>query len=304
MIHPSSFILHPSKVGLIGLGLVGSALAERFLGAGLAVIGYDLDSTRRDELRARGGAVADSALEVARTAPRIVLSLPDSTVVHEVIESMHAALAPGTIIIDTTTGDPEPTAALGAALAEGGIAYIDATIAGSSVQVRSGAVIVMAGGDPEAITACGDLFAAFATQAFPVGPCGSGSQMKLIVNLVMGLNRAVLAEGLGLAHACGVDPAAALEVLRAGPAYSRMMDIKGAKMIAGDFTPQARLAQHLKDVRLILKMGQGSGARLPLTALHHDLLARLATEGYHDADNSAIIRAFWPDSAQHTEETP
>jgi 3-hydroxyisobutyrate dehydrogenase-like beta-hydroxyacid dehydrogenase len=81
------------------------------------------------------------------------------------------------------------------------------------------------------------------------------------------------------------------------------MDTKGAKMITGDFTPEARLAQHLKDVRLIVKMGQGSGARLPLTALHRDLLAQLAAEGYHDADNSAIIRAFWPDSAHQGEET-
>jgi 3-hydroxyisobutyrate dehydrogenase-like beta-hydroxyacid dehydrogenase len=293
-----------STVGLIGLGLVGSALVERFLGAGLAVIGYDKDRARCDELRARGGAVGASALEVAQAAPRIVLSLPDSTVVHEVIESVRAALNSGKIIVDTTTGDPEPTAALGAALAEDGVAYIDATIAGSSVQVRSGAVVVMAGGDPGAIAACGDLFATFATQAFPVGPCGSGSRMKLVVNLVLGLNRAVLAEGLGLAHACGLDPAAALAVLRSGPAYSRIMDMKGAKMIAGDFTPEARLAQHLKDVGLILKMGRGAGARLPLTTLHHELLTQLAAEGYHDADNSAIIRAFWPDPAQYGEKSP
>ena len=118
--------------------------------------------------------------------------------------------------------------------------------------------------------------------------------MKLVVNLVLGLNRAVLAEGLALARSCGLDPSAALEILRAGPAASRVMDVKGAKMLSGDFTPQARLAQHLKDVHLILKMGQDCGARLPLSALHRDLLEGLAAQGYHDADNSAIIRAFDP----------
>jgi 3-hydroxyisobutyrate dehydrogenase-like beta-hydroxyacid dehydrogenase len=296
--------MRDSHVGLIGLGLLGTALAERFLGAGLAVIGHDVDSTRCDALRGLGGVVGASALDVARGAARIVLSLPDSTVVHDVMSSVRDALAPGTIVVDTTTGEPESTAALGAALAERGIVYIDATIAGSSVQVRTGAAVVIAGGDPSAIAACGDLFAAFATQVFPVGPCGSGARMKLVVNLVLGLNRAALAEGLALAHHCGLDPAAALEILRAGPAYSRIMDIKGAKMIAGDFTPQARLAQHLKDVRLILQMGQASGARLPLSALHRELLEQLAAEGYHDADNSAIIRAFWPESAPHREETP
>src|SRR5262249_59249985 len=113
----------------------------------------------------------------------------------------------GRIIVDTTRGDPEPTAAIGAALGAAGVAYVDATIAGSSAQVRSGEVIVIAGGDPAAIAACGDLFAAFASQVFPVGPCGSGSRMKLVVNLVLGLNRAVLAEGLALALHCGLDAA-------------------------------------------------------------------------------------------------
>jgi 3-hydroxyisobutyrate dehydrogenase-like beta-hydroxyacid dehydrogenase len=293
-----------STVGLIGLGLVGSALAERFLAAGLSVLGFDLDAARCDEHRARGGRVAASAIEVASGAARIVLSLPDSPAVENVIESVRTARAAGTIIIDTTTGDPAPTAAMGAALAERGIAYVDATISGSSAQVRSGTVLVLAGGDARAIAACRDLFAAFAEQVFHVGPAGDGSRMKLVVNLVLGLNRAVLAEGLALARSCGLDPATALEILRAGPAYSRVMDTKGAKMLAGDFTPQARLAQHLKDVGLILKMGDGCHARLPFSGLHHELLGQLAAQGYQGADNSAIIRAFWPDAPDQGKETP
>jgi 3-hydroxyisobutyrate dehydrogenase-like beta-hydroxyacid dehydrogenase len=279
-------------VGMVGLGLLGSALSERFLAAGFAVVGYDLDPARCEELGTRGGTVAASAADVAGAARRIVLSLPDSKVVETVIGSLRSALQPGTILVDTTTGDPEPTAALGAALEEAGIGYIDATIAGSSTQVRAGAVVVIAGGEARAIDACADLFAAFAAQSFRVGPWGSGARMKLVVNLVLGLNRAVLAEGLALARACGLDPAAALQILRAGPAYSRVMDTKGPRMIAGDFAPEARLAQHLKDVRLILKLGAGCDARLPFSSVHRELLEQLAAGGYHDADNSAIIRAF------------
>jgi 3-hydroxyisobutyrate dehydrogenase-like beta-hydroxyacid dehydrogenase len=293
-----------TTIGLIGLGLVGSALAERFLAAGFRVAGFDIDRARGEELYSRGGAVADSAADVARAARRIVLSLPDSQTVRQVVAGLRPALAPGTIVVDTTTGDPEPTAALGGELAEGGIAYIDATIAGSSAQVRAGAAVVIAGGDAATIAACGDLFAAFGTHVFPVGPCGSGARMKLVVNLVLGLNRAVLAEGLALAAACGLDGAAALEVLRAGPAYSRAMDAKGAKMLSGDFAPQARLGQHLKDVQLILKMGHDCRARLPFSTLHRELLERLAAEGCRDADNSAIIRAFRPDAQNPPEETP
>jgi 3-hydroxyisobutyrate dehydrogenase-like beta-hydroxyacid dehydrogenase len=279
---------------MVGLGLVGSALAERFLAAGYSVIGFDLDAARRDELHSRGGTVAGSADEVARAARRIVLSLPNSDIVRGVVESLRPALAPGTIVVDTTTGDPEPTAALGASLAAVGVAYLDATIAGSSAQVREGAVLAIIGGEAGSVAACADLFAVFASQAFHVGPWGSGARMKLVLNLVLGLNRAVLAEGLALARRCGLDPSATLEILRAGPAASRIMDIKGPKMLSGDFSPQARLAQHLKDVHLILKMGEGCGARLPLSTLHRDLLEGLAARGYHDADNSAIIRAFDP----------
>jgi 3-hydroxyisobutyrate dehydrogenase-like beta-hydroxyacid dehydrogenase len=222
----------------------------------------------------------------------VLLSLPTHREVWAVLDECAASLRAGQVIVDTTTGDPGPTAALGAALAAEGVRYLDATIAGSSAQVRDGEVLVMAGGEAEAFASCRDLFAAFARQAFHVGPWGSGARMKLVVNLVLGLNRAVLAEGLALARSCGLDPASALEILRAGPAYSRVMDHKGSKMLSGDFTPQARLAQHLKDVHLILQMGEGCEARLPFSALHRDLLERLAARGYHDADNSAIIRAF------------
>ena len=116
--------------------------------------------------------------------------------------------------------------------------------------------------------------------------------MKLVLNLVLGLNRAVLAEGLEFARASGIDPAVALEILKSGPAYSRAMEAKGEKMLTGDFEPEARLSQHLKDVRLILAYGEKLGAKLPLSALHRELLEAAETAGFGGADNSAIIKAF------------
>jgi 3-hydroxyisobutyrate dehydrogenase-like beta-hydroxyacid dehydrogenase len=113
-----------------------------------------------------------------------------------------------------------------------------------------------------------------------------------VVILVLGLNRAVLAEGLAYAAACGIDPRQALEILKAGPAQSAAMDAKGEKMLNEDFTPQARLSQHLKDVRLILELGAKNEANLPLSALHCRLLEQLAQQGFGDLDNSAIIKAF------------
>ena len=209
----------------------------------------------------------------------------------EVIGHIETVL-PGRIVIDTTTGDPDRTGAIGGRLNRLGIPYVDATIAGSSQQVRDGNVVVMAGGDAEALRPCESIFHCFAAKWFHVGPWGSGASMKLVVNLVLGLNRAVLAEGLALAKASGFDPALALEVLQAGAAYSRVMDNKGPKMIAGDFSAEARLSQHHKDVQLILKAAKEKGIELPLSILHKRLLSELNERGFGECDNSAIIRAF------------
>lgn len=279
-------------VGLIGVGLLGSAIAERLLLAGYPLVGFDLDATRRAELAARGGGVAECAADVPRACRRVLLSLPTSAVVAQVIAGLEAALQPGDLVIDTSTGDPEASAALGQRLATGNVHYLDATVAGSSEEARQGAVVVMAGGPRAAFDACADLFAAFAARSFHLGPWGSGARTKLVVNLVLGLHRAVLAEGLALAGKLGLDAAATLDVLKAGVAYSRVMDTKGDKMLARDFTPQARLAQHLKDVRLILDAGARVAARLPLSEAHRRLLEQLDAAGLGALDNSAILRAY------------
>jgi 3-hydroxyisobutyrate dehydrogenase-like beta-hydroxyacid dehydrogenase len=279
-------------VGLIGLGLVGMALAERLRSGGLDVWGYDIDAGRNALLAASGGKPASSASDIASACGRILLSLPDSDVVEAVLSDVGPSLAAGRIVIDTSTGDPERAAAMGRRLADHGICYLDATISGSSQQVREGQAVVLAGGPAEAFERCGDLFRLFARRWFHLGPCGSGSQMKLVSNLVLGLNRAALAEGLWLGKVLGLDPQAVLTVLRESMAYSRIMDTKGEKMIRGDFEPQARLSQHHKDVRLMLEAAARAGTDLPLTQAHARLLELAESAGYGTRDNSAIILAF------------
>ena len=282
-----------ADVGVIGIGLVGSALAGRFRQAGRSVVGYDPRPEARAALAAVGGEAADSAGTAAKNAPVIVLSLPDSDAVESVIREIESVL-PGRTVVDTTTGDPDRTAALGERLKAAGADYLDATIVGSSRLVREGMAVVVAGGEPAVFRRCADLLDTFAAREFHVGPWGSGARMKLVVNLVLGLNRAVLAEGLAFARASGFDPAVALEVLQSGAAYSRVMDAKGRKMIAGDFAPEARLSQHHKDVRLILAAAARCGATLPLSQLHDFLLSDLEQRGLDELDNSAIIRAYDP----------
>jgi len=269
-------------IGLIGVGLLGSAIAARLSAAGYKVLGYDIVPERR--------LGAASAADVARACRTIVLSLPTSDVVKGVLASIE--LNPGTTIIDTTTGEPETMAATGERLVKIGIDYLDATVLGSSQVVRNGQAVVMVGGRRPAFDGAAALLRTFASRIFYLGSYGAGARMKLVANLALGLHRAVLAEALSFAGACGVSPTDALEVLKAGAAYSRVMDDKGQKMLHHDFSVEARLSQHLKDVRLILAAARAKTAKTPLSEVHRRLLEQLEAAGYGEADNSAIIMAY------------
>src|SRR5437763_13600433 len=214
------------SVGMIGLGLLGAALAERFLRAGHAVVGYDIDPERRRLFASLGGRPTESAAKVVREVGRIVLSLPTTDEVEAVLDETANDMSTGSLVLDTTTGDPDRRPAVGARLAASGVRYLDAAVVGSSELVRSADAVALVGGDQADAVGCADLFGCFARQWFYLGPWGSAARMKLVVNLVLGLNRAALAEGLAFARACGLDPAVALSVLRAGAAYSRGLDNK------------------------------------------------------------------------------
>jgi 3-hydroxyisobutyrate dehydrogenase-like beta-hydroxyacid dehydrogenase len=286
-----------SKVGLIGVGLLGTALAERMHKGGFAVTGYDKNwgyydtqLVERPELAATVVKTA-SAEQIARQHDTIVMCLPDSSAVDVALGAIEHSLSRQSLIIDSTTGDPERAAQIALRLAGKQIGYIDATIVGSSEQARAGQAVVVMGGDPSDIDRA-TILESWSSRRFHVGPAGSGQRLKLVINLVLGLNRAVLAEGLNLAQAAGVNPAAALEVLKATPAYSTVMETKGTKMVKRDYVTQARVSQHLKDVKLIRALAQRHGAATPLSDVHHELLELAINIGFAEADNSAILEAY------------
>jgi 3-hydroxyisobutyrate dehydrogenase-like beta-hydroxyacid dehydrogenase len=279
-------------VGIIGVGLVGTAIAERLLASGYQVTGYDIRPEMRHNLERIGGQAACCPGAVVGSCERTILSLPTSGIVGSVLEEVRSTLVPGSAIIDTTTGAPEDAVSCAGTLARANVDYLDATVGGSSRQVRIREAIFICGGTREAFARCTDIFELCSKHVFHVGPVGSGARMKLVMNLVLGLNRAVLAEGLEFARASGVDPHAALEILKASPAYSRAMDTKGLRMLNEEFDPEARLSQHLKDVRLILKTGAQCDATLPLSTAHRELLEAAEAAGFGALDNCAVIKAF------------
>ena len=276
-------------IGLIGTGLMGSAISDRLRSAGFRVLAWDRDAKR---LAGSGAQAASDARAVARSCGRIVLSLPDSHVVGQVIGEMGDELRRGTVIVDTSTGEPEGALRCAEAMQARGGTYLEATISGSSEQLRRGEALAMVGGDEESLGRCHDIFAALGGTIVPVGGSGDAARMKLVTNLVLGLNRAALAEGLAFAEALGLDPARTAAILKASAAYSRIMDSKAEKMIQRDFRPVARLAQHAKDIDLMLRAAESGGLRLPLTEAHRDLLAKAMAAGLGDLDNSAVIEAI------------
>jgi 3-hydroxyisobutyrate dehydrogenase-like beta-hydroxyacid dehydrogenase len=268
---------------------MGTALTERLLEHGYRVVVWNRTREKAASLLARGAEWSDNPLASCR---RVIISLYTSAVVAGGLHQMEGGLQPGQIIVDTTTGEPGQTAALGEQLAARGVQYLDAPISGSSEQTRRGEATVIVGGNRAAFDACADLWPVLGRKIFHVGPCGSAARMKLISNLVLGLNRAVLAEGLAFAEAIGVAPAAALEVLQGSNAYSRAMEVKGRKLVERDYTVQAKLSQHLKDVHLMLEAAAAAGLTLPLTETHRRLLEQSEAAGLGEMDNSAILEVL------------
>ena len=282
-------------IGLIGIGLVGTALAENLLAAGYQVIGFARSEASREKLVRLGGRAAAAPAAVAAEASRVILSLPDSDVVDQIVSAPGGILAAGSglrLVLDTTTGEPERTEALAARCAARGVLFADAPISGSSEQIRRRQGVVLVGGERAAYDACLDLIRAVADRHYYLGGPGSGSRAKLASNLILGLNRLALAEGLVFAERLGLDLPAFLEMLKTTPAYSCAMDVKGEKMLRGDFAPQSKVAQHHKDLRIMLECAAKAGQELPLAALHKEILEQAMAAGEGDLDTSVVLQGL------------
>jgi 2-hydroxy-3-oxopropionate reductase len=284
---------HDAKkpIGLIGLGLLGTALARRLLAAHFKVIGFDVDDAKCADLKKIGGEAADSVADIAQRCRRIVLAVFSTDQVEQVVEGEDGLLAhPGQhLVLCMSTCDPGRVAALAQRAAELGLTLLDAPVSGSSDQVRRGEGLGLLGGDPSAIAAASDLLDVLVPRRHQIGAVGDAGRAKLAINLILGLNRLAMAEGLVFAERLGLDLDAFLKVTRDSAAYSQVMDVKGEKMLRGDYTPQGKVVQHLKDVQLILDQAKQAGQRLPLAELHQEVLESCRRHGEGAQDNCIVI---------------
>lgn len=291
-------VIDAAPVGVIGLGLMGSACARRLLAAGQAVLGYDVDPVRMRALVEAGAGRAGAAGSVAEIAARCEVALIavfDTVQVCAVTEqagglalSRPAGRAPLTAIC-LSTCDPDEIAALAARLPEARIAFVEMPVSGTSDQVARGEALALLAGDTQAIAGARRVIETICPRGHVIGRPGDAGRAKLAVNLILGLNRAALAEGIAFAERLGLDPAAFLSVARDSAAYSQVMDVKGAKMVERDYAAHGRIAQSAKDFALMLALAARVGQQLPLAATYAALVEGCQAAGEGDWDNSAIV---------------
>jgi 3-hydroxyisobutyrate dehydrogenase-like beta-hydroxyacid dehydrogenase len=281
-----------APIGIIGLGLMGAALSARLIEAGIAVLGFDIDSAACDRLAANGGMVSASVHELAARSRAVVVAVYDG----DQVEALFGDIASGAslsqpTLICTTTCTPDQIVRIARRAASAKIPFVEAPISGTSVEVRDGSAIALVAGDGAALELMAPLLDILCPRHLRVGAIGDASRTKLAINLILQNNRAALAEGIAFAECLGLDGHAFLAAARQSAAYSRVMDTKGEKMLARDFRPQSRIAQTLKDAELILAEAAQRDLHLPMTSVQAGLLrAAIALEG-PECDSAAVIEA-------------
>lgn len=279
-------------IGVVGLGLMGTAFYTRLLAAGFPVVGFDVDAGRAQALVDAGGTAADSPAAVADACAVIVVAVLNMKQVEDVTDAIVSGRDAATarrIVLSTSTVEPEGIARLAERIAATGHAVLDTPASGTSLQVERGQSLGLIAGDADAIVEVDDVLEAIYPRRRLVGVAGAGTMTKLSINLILGLNRIALAEGLVFAERMGLDLETFLGVAKESAAYSQVMDQKGDKMVAADYKPISKISPHLKDVRTMIREAQQREQPLPLATVLVDVLEACERAGDGDADNAIMI---------------
>jgi 3-hydroxyisobutyrate dehydrogenase-like beta-hydroxyacid dehydrogenase len=284
-------------LGFIGLGLMGGWMVRHLLNDQYKVHVYDIDEQKMNDLAAYGAIAEKNIKDLPSKVDVIILSLPNSQIVEDVIQQMDLYNAPksGLIILDTSTADPSISTELAKALLDKGMYFMDATVSGTSEMCAAKDTIFMVGGIEDIYQNCKTIFSSMGRESIYMGKSGTGAAIKLVVNLVLAINRVGLAEGLTLAKVAGIDQALALEVLKKSAAFSKAMDQKGYRMVNREFYPPiGHMSTHYKDVQLMVSYASKLKCPVPVISFTAQALASEMLKRPGDRDSSAII-CFYDD---------
>jgi 2-hydroxy-3-oxopropionate reductase len=280
------------RVGFIGLGVMGRPMARNLMKAGHELVLYSRTRASVDEVAQDGGSAAGSPREVAEQADTVVLMLPDSPQVREVLDGDDGLLAgtrEGQLIVDMSTISPVVTREIAEQCGGRGVGWVDAPVSGGDVGAREATLSIMAGGSDDDFARAKPLFEALGKTIVHVGPVGSGQVVKACNQVVVALTIEAVSEALVLGSKAGVDPATIIEVLSGGLAANKVMEVRGRNFLEHDFTPGFRIDLHHKDLGIALRTAREYGVALPSTAAVDQMLQALRSGGRGDRDHSALL---------------
>lgn len=291
----SSEIGPQTKVGLIGLGLMGKPMGMNLLKAGYPLTVWNRTASRADELVAAGAKLARSPQELAANSEFVISIVSDPAALEEVLWGQDGAmqgLQRSSIYVDSSTVSPTLARKVANACEERGVRFLDAPVTGGDWGAKKGELVFMAGGDAKTLSDAEPVLRVLGKKWFHLGPNGAGQTIKLAMNLILALQVDALAEALALVTAAGLQGEKLVEVMQSSMARSGVLDIKSQNLLKGDYTPSFPLRLMHKDMRLALELAQQTHVELPATSAAFKTYSTVKEQAKEDLDYSAVMK-FW-----------
>ncbi|HXI80820.1 MAG TPA: NAD(P)-dependent oxidoreductase [Verrucomicrobiae bacterium] len=281
------------RIGFLGLGTMGAAMAANLARAGFAVTAWNRSPGRAPELDDLGIGRAATPAEVAGIADIVVVCVSDTPDVESVLFGTHGladGARPGSLVIDCSTISPSATRDFAARLAERDVALVDAPVSGGSEGAQKATLTIFCGGEDAAVERARPILAAIGRTITHVGPSGAGQAVKAVNQVILAGTYLGVAEGIVLAMKAGLDVDQVVDALGGGAAQSWVLANRSGRMLANDYPLGFKVELHRKDLGIALALAHEKGAELPVTDLAADLETELIAAGHGDDDMSALAR--------------
>jgi L-threonate 2-dehydrogenase len=280
-------------VGIIGLGIMGGAIARNLIDRGWRVIGFDTDAAQRAELALANVTIAGDASQVARDAPIIMTSLPTPAAVADVAHEIANSGQSPRIVVELSTLSIADKRRFEAILRKAGHIALDCPLSGTGAQAKVRDLVVYASGDGHAIARCAGLFSDFAKQSADLGAFGNGSRMKFVANLLVAIHNVATAEAMVLAERAGLDPKMVVDMVGPGAGGSRMFQMRAPMMVEGVYEPATmKVSTWKKDMAIIAEFADDVGCATPLFTLTQPVYTEAMAMGLGDQDTAAVFEVL------------
>jgi len=280
-------------VGIVGLGIMGGAIARNLVERGWKVVGYDLDDARRAAMKQANITIAADVMGVAHDATIIMTSLPSAAAVEDVALAIaHSGQSPR-IVVELSTLAIADKLRFEEILTKAGHIALDCPLSGTGAQAVQRDLVVYASGDGASIARCAELFADFAKQSADLGAFGNGSRMKFVANHLVAIHNVATAEAMILAQRAGLDPKMVIDMIGPGAGGSRMFQMRAPMMAEGAYQPATmKVSTWKKDMTIIAEFADDVGCATPLFTLTQPVYAEALAMGLGDQDTAAVFEVL------------